>query len=126
MGGNMNGMVSLLLIFVVFWFFLIRPQQKQAKQRAEMLTALKMGDKIVTIGGICGTVSRITDEKIYVEVSEGVVIEMLRNAISTVEEDLSDLKDPFEEDDDLEDDDIYYDEEEEIVDTESNRDKKTV
>lgn len=126
MGGNMNGMLSLLLIFVVFWLFMIRPQQKQAKQRAEMLTALKAGDKIVTIGGICGTVSRITDEKIYVEVSEGVVIEMLRNAISTVEEDLSDLKDPFEEEDDLEDDDIYYEEEEEIVDTESNRDKKTV
>lgn len=126
MGGNMNGMLSLLLIFVVFWLFMIRPQQKQAKQRAEMLTALKAGDKIVTIGGICGTVSRITDEKIYVEVSEGVVIEMLRNAISTVEEDLSDLKDPFDEEDDLEDDDIYYEEEEEIVDTESNRDKKTV
>ena len=123
MGGNMNGMVSLLLIFVIFWFFLIRPQQKQAKQRAEMLTALKMGDKIVTIGGICGTVSRITDDKIYVEVAEGIVIEMLRNAISTVEEDLSNLKDPFEEDEVEEDDDIYYDEEE-VIDVEEDSNKK--
>ena len=123
MGGNMNGMVSLLLIFVVFWFFLIRPQQKQAKQRAEMLTALKAGDKIVTIGGICGTVSRITDDKIYVEVAEGIVIEMLRNAISTVEEDLSNLKDPFEEEEVEEDDDIYYDEEE-VIDVEEDSNKK--
>ena len=119
----MNGMVSLLLIFVVFWFFLIRPQQKQAKQRAEMLTALKAGDKIVTIGGICGTVSRITDDKIYVEVAEGIVIEMLRNAISTVEEDLSNLKDPFEEEEVEEDDDIYYDEEE-VIDVEEDSNKK--
>ncbi len=123
MGGNMNGMLSLLLIFVVFWLFMIRPQQKQAKQRAEMLTALKAGDKIVTIGGICGTVSRITDDKIYVEVAEGIVIEMLRNAISTVEEDLSNLKDPFEEEEVEEDDDIYYDEEE-VIDVEEDSNKK--
>ena len=123
MGGNMNGMLSLLLIFVVFWLFMIRPQQKQAKQRAEMLTALKAGDKIVTIGGICGTVSRITDDKIYVEVAEGIVIEMLRNAISTVEEDLSNLKDPFAEEEVEGDDDIYYDEEE-VIDVEEDSNKK--
>ncbi len=125
MGGDMNGMLSLLLVVLVFWVFLIRPQQKQAKQRAEMLTALKPGDKVVTIGGICGTVSRMTDDKIYVEVSEGVVLEMLRNAISTVEEDLSNLKDPFaEEEDELDDDDIYYDEDEDIIDVDADDKKK--
>ncbi|MBR5318425.1 MAG: preprotein translocase subunit YajC [Peptococcaceae bacterium] len=125
MGGNMNGMLSLLLVFLVFWLFLIRPQQKQAKQRAEMLTALKAGDKIVTIGGICGTVSRITDDKIYVEVAEGIVIEMLRNSISTVEEDLSSLKDPFaeEEEEDFDDEDIYYEDDEEIIDADADKKK---
>lgn len=125
MGGNMNGMLSLLLVVLVFWLFLIRPQQKQAKQRAEMLTALKAGDKIVTIGGICGTVSRITDDKIYVEVAEGIVIEMLRNSISTVEEDLSSLKDPFaeEEEEDFDDEDIYYEDDEEIIDADADKKK---
>ena len=122
MGGDMNGMLSLLLVVLVVWVFLIRPQQKQAKQRAEMLTALKPGDKVVTIGGICGTVSRMTDDKIYVEVSEGVVLEMLRNSISTLEEDLSNLKDPFAEDEEeLEDDDIYYDEDEDIIDADDKK-----
>ncbi len=127
MDGNMNGMLSLLMIVVVFWLFLVRPQQKQAKQRAEMLTALKTGDKVITIGGICGTVARITDDKIYIEVSEGVVLEMLRNAISTVEEDLSNLKDPFaEEEEELydEDDDIYYDEDEDVIDVDTDKKKK--
>ena len=113
MGGDMGGMISLLLVFVVFWVFLIKPQQKQQKQRAAMLEALKPGDKVVTIGGICGTVSRITDDKIFVEVSEGVVLEMLRNAISSLDEDLSQLKNPFEEDEDEDlDEDLYYDEDE--------------
>ena len=125
MGGNMNGMLTLLLVFLIFWLFLIRPQQKQAKQRAEMLTALKAGDRIVTIGGICGTVSRITDDKIYVEVAEGIVIEMLRNSISTVEEDLSSLKDPFaeEEEEDFDDEDIYYEDDEEIIDADADKKK---
>ena len=113
MGGDMGGMLSLLLVVVVIWVFLIKPQQKQAIQRAAMLEALKPGDKVVTIGGICGTVSRITDDKFFVEVSEGVVLEMLRNAISSLDEDLSQLKNPFEEDEDEDlDEDLYYDEDE--------------
>ena len=124
MSGNMNGMLSLLMVIVVFWMFLIRPQQKQAKQRAEMLNSLKAGDKVVTIGGICGIVSRITDDKIFVEVAEGVVLEMLRNAIASIDEDLSKLKDPFAEEDeeDFEDDELYYDEEDVIdVDTDEKK-----
>lgn len=111
MGGSL---LYLLLIVAVFYFLLIRPQQQQAKKRAQMLTSLKAGDKIVTIGGICGTISRITDDKIYIEISDGIVIEMLRNSISSVETE-EDLQDPFAEDEEEEDedDDIYYDEDEE-------------
>ena len=126
-GGSMSGMISLVLIFLVFWFLIIRPQQQQAKKRAEMLTSLKVGDKIVTIGGICGIVNQITDDKIFIEIADGIVIEMLRNSISCVETE-EDLKDPFADDDeDLdadEDDDIYYDDEEENTDETEQKETK--
>ena len=126
-GGSMSGMISLVLIFLVFWFLIIRPQQQQAKKRAEMLTSLKVGDKIVTIGGICGIVNQITDEKIFIEIADGIVIEMLRNSISSVETEEG-LKDPFADDDeDLdadEDDDIYYDDEEENTDETEQKETK--
>ena len=109
MGGNMSGMISLLLVVAFMWFLLIRPQQKQAKKRAEMLTALKVGDKIVTIGGICGVIQQLTDDKIFIEVADGIVIEMLRNSISSIDAGEEDLPNPFEEEDD-DDEDVYYDE----------------
>ena len=112
MGGNMSGMISLLLVVAFMWFLLISPQQKQAKKRAEMLTALKVGDKIVTIGGICGVIQQLTDDKIFIEVADGIVIEMLRNSISSIDAGEEDLPNPFEEEDD-DDEDVYYDEDEE-------------
>lgn len=112
MGGNMSGMISLLLVVAFMWFLLIRPQQKQAKKRAEMLTALKVGDKIVTIGGICGVIRQLTDDKIFIEIADGIVIEMLRNSISSIDAGEEDLPNPFEEEED-DDEDVYYDEDEE-------------
>ncbi len=111
MGGNMSGMISLLLVVAFMWFLLIRPQQKQAKKRAEMLTSLKVGDKIVTIGGICGVIRQLTDDKIFIEIADGIVIEMLRNSISSIDAGEEDLPNPFEEEDE-EDEDVYYDEDE--------------
>lgn len=121
---NSNGMISMLLIVAMMWFLLIRPQQKAAKKRAEMLTALKVGDKIVTIGGICGEIKQITDTKIFIEIADGIVIEMLRNSISSVETEEEDLKDPFADDEDDDDDDIYYDDEDDIIDLDDDKEKK--
>ena len=71
--------IPLILIFVIFYFFLIRPQQKKAKEHKKMVEELKRGDKIVTTGGILGTVERIIDnEKIEVKISDDVVVEILR------------------------------------------------
>ena len=71
--------IPLILIFVIFYFFLIRPQQRKAKEHKKMVEELKRGDKIVTTGGILGTVERIIDnEKIEVKISDDVVIEILR------------------------------------------------
>ena len=127
MGSGTGSLLYIIVLIGVFWFLLIRPQQTQAKKRAEMLTALKAGDKVVTIGGICGKVAQITDDKIFVEVSEGIVVEFLRNAISTVETE-EELKNPFEEDEDedfedLDDDEYYYDDED-IIDVEDEKAKK--
>ena len=71
--------IPLILIFVIFYFFLIRPQQRKAKEHKKMVEELKRGDKIITTGGIIGTVERIIDnEKIEVKISDDVIVEVLR------------------------------------------------
>ena len=71
--------IPLILIFVIFYFFLIRPQQKKAKEHKTMVENLKRGDKIITSGGIVGRVERIIDnEKVEVNISENVNVEIVR------------------------------------------------
>tara|TARA_B100000941_G_scaffold289097_1_gene267327 strand:- start:562 stop:849 length:288 start_codon:yes stop_codon:yes gene_type:complete len=86
--------IPLILIFVIFYFFLIRPQQRKAKEHKIMVEGLKRGDKIVTTGGIIGTVDRIIDgEKIEVEISENVKVEVLRsNGIQSLITNKTDVK----------------------------------
>ena len=122
MGSGTGGMLYIIAMVALFWFLLIRPQQAQAKKRAEMLTSLKAGAKVVTIGGICGKVTQITDNKIFVEVADGIVVEFLRNAISTVETE-EELNNPFEdEDEDFEElDDEYYYDDEDVIDVETEK-----
>ena len=72
--------IPLILIFVIFYFFLIRPQQKKVKDHKAMVEALKRGDKVITSGGIVGTVERIIDnEKVEVKISENVNVEIVRS-----------------------------------------------
>ncbi len=77
-------MAPLVLIFVVFWFLLIRPQQKKAKEHRAMVGALKRGDRVVTSGGIYGQVSHVADDHLMVEIADGVKIKVVRDAISAV------------------------------------------
>ena len=71
--------IPLILIFVIFYFFLIRPQQKKVKEHKAMVESLKKGDKIVTSGGITGTISRIIDnDKVEVEIADNVIVEVVR------------------------------------------------
>jgi preprotein translocase subunit YajC len=77
--------LPLVLIFVVFYFLLIRPQQKKAKDQKAMLEALRRGDRVVTAGGIIGTVSRVVGpEEIVIEIAEGVRVRVVRSTISSV------------------------------------------
>ena len=71
--------IPLILIFVIFYFFLIRPQQKKAKEHKTMVENLKRGDKVITSGGIVGRVERIIDnEKVEVEIADNVKVEVFR------------------------------------------------
>ena len=71
--------IPLILIFIIFYFFLIRPQQKKVKEHKAMVESLKKGDKIVTSGGITVTISRIIDnDKVEVEIADNVTVEVVR------------------------------------------------
>src|SRR5258708_38840900 len=77
--------LPLVLIFVVFYFLLIRPQQKRAKEHKTMLTALRRGDRVVTGGGIIGTVAKVvSDEEVRGDIAEGVRVRVLRAPIPSV------------------------------------------
>ncbi len=79
MDAGIGQFIPLILIFVIFYFFLIRPQQKKVKEHKLMVDGLKRGDKVITTGGIVGTVERIIDnEKVEVNISENVNVEIVR------------------------------------------------
>ncbi|EJW17085.1 preprotein translocase subunit YajC [Paenibacillus alvei] len=83
-GGFLQMLLPFVLMFAVFYFLLIRPQQKKQKQRNSMLSALKKGDKIVTIGGLHGTIVEITDDTIVLRVNDVTKMTFDRSAISQV------------------------------------------
>ncbi len=84
-GGGIVGLIlPFVLMFAVFYFLLIRPQQKKQKQRNMMLLKLKKGDKIVTIGGIHGTIVELTDDTVVLKVNDATKLTFERSAINTV------------------------------------------
>lgn len=80
--GAIAQFVPLILIFVVFYFLLIRPQQKKAKEHQNYLANLKKGDKVITGGGIHGQISSLTDTVVTLEIAENVRIKVNRGAIA--------------------------------------------
>ena len=87
-GGSDNMLVSLLpfiLIFVIMYFLILRPQQKRVKQHQEMVKNVRRGDTVVTSGGLIGKVTKVTDdEQIEVEVAEGVRVRQMKSMIAEV------------------------------------------
>ena len=79
------GMLPLVPIFVIFYFLLIRPQQKKAKEHQKLVESVKTGDQVVTNAGIHGTVANVKDKTIIVKVADNVKIEFDRAAVVTVE-----------------------------------------
>ena len=77
--------IPLILIFVIFYFFLIRPQQKRVKEHKEMVNSLKRGDEIITSGGIIGIVDRVMeDDRIEVNLSDNVKVQVIRSTITSL------------------------------------------
>ena len=77
--------VPLILIFVIFYFFLIRPQQKKVKEHKVMVSALKRGDEVVTSGGIVGKVEKVyEDDKIDLAISENVSVKIVKSTIQSL------------------------------------------
>lgn len=110
-GGGLGGiepLIPLVLIFVVFYFLLIRPQQKKAKAHREMIAGLRRGDRVVTSGGIVGQVQRVIgDSELSVEIAEGVRVRVMRAMIAELvaKPEPSRARDDDDDDDDDEDDD---------------------
>ena len=84
-GGSIASFVPLILIFVVFYFLLIRPQQKQAKQQQQFLNDLRTGNKVITRGGIYGTITGLTDTIVTLEIAQDVRVKFSRSAIASPE-----------------------------------------
>ena len=84
-GSGFAQFIPLILIFVIFYFFLIRPQQKRAKDHKSMVAALKRGDEVVTSGGIVGKVERILGEdKLDLSISDNVTVQVVQSTIQSI------------------------------------------
>jgi preprotein translocase subunit YajC len=84
--GAFTAFIPLILIFVVFYFLLIRPQQKKMKEHRAMLDAIRRGDRVVTSGGIVGLVTKVleAERELQVEIAEGVRVRVMRDMIANV------------------------------------------
>ena len=84
-GSGFAQFVPLILIFVIFYFFLIRPQQKKVKEHKAMVAALKRGDEVVTSGGVVGKVEKVhTDDKIDLLIADNVTIKVIKSTIQAL------------------------------------------
>ena len=84
-GQGISQFIPLILIFIIFYFFLIRPQQKRVKDHKTMVDALKRGDEVITSGGIIGTVERVMeDDRIEVLISENTKVQIIRSTITSL------------------------------------------
>jgi len=84
-GGSLVGLfLPFLLVFIVFYFFIIRPQRRREDQRRAMISAVKKGDRVVTIGGIHATVLKVDDASILIEVDSNVKLRVDKNAVASV------------------------------------------
>jgi preprotein translocase subunit YajC len=85
-GNPYSGIIMLVIMFAIFYFLLIRPQQKRAKEHRQLIESLKVGDQVVTAGGIHGKIAAVQESVVTVEVAAGVKIKLNRSSIVSVVE----------------------------------------
>lgn len=83
-GGSLLGFLPLVLMLVVFYFLMIRPQQKRVKEHAAMVGALKKGDEVVTNGGLGGTITKVGDAYMMMRVSDNVEVSVQKSAVAAL------------------------------------------
>jgi len=83
-GGGFTAFIPLILMFGIFYFLLIRPQQKKAKQHKELLSTLKKGDSVVSSGGLHGVITGLTDDAVVMEIAPKVRVKVARGSIAGV------------------------------------------
>ena len=83
-GGGFGAFIPLILMFAIFYFLLIRPQQKKAKQHKAMIASIKKGDKVVSSGGLHGVVTGLTDEVVTMEIAPKVRVKVSRGSVAGV------------------------------------------
>ena len=89
-------------MILIFWFLIIRPQQKKQKQHLSMVDSLRKGDKVVTNGGIFGTIVKVGDDRITLEIASKVQIQIERQQVARMDKKIAESKEDKEEDDDVE------------------------
>jgi preprotein translocase subunit YajC len=83
-GGGASGLIMMAVIFAIFYFILIRPQQKKMKEHTKMVNELKKGDEIITGGGIYGTVESVSTDTLTVKIAEGTKVKITRSSVAHV------------------------------------------
>lgn len=83
-GGDLVSFLPILIIFVLFYFMLIRPQMKQAKQQKAMIEALKAGDEVATTGGVIGKITKVGDSFLSIEIAANTTINVQKHAVHTL------------------------------------------
>ena len=87
--GMFNAVMPMVVMGAIFYFMLWRPQKQQQNKRQQMLDALKVGDKVITIGGMLGEITAINDSKVTLKLAKDIEIEFLRTAVSHLQSDLA-------------------------------------
>jgi len=90
--GGLASLIPILLIMVIFYFLLIRPQQKRMKQHRDLVASISRGDKVLTGGGVYGKVTDVKEDFLKVEIADGVVIRVKRDTVAGLADDTTDSK----------------------------------
>lgn len=83
-GGDLLSFLPILIIFALFYFMLIRPQMKQAKQQKAMIDALKAGDEVATTGGVIGKITKVSDNFVSIEIAANTAVNVQKHAVQTL------------------------------------------
>jgi preprotein translocase subunit YajC len=82
-----GGLIVIVVVFALFWFLLVRPQRRRSSEQVALIAALEVGDEIVSAGGLYGVITEMDGEELHVEISDGLIVRMARNAVVGIVED---------------------------------------